>query len=193
MSDVKETYQTIFVEGQDTGVVVVETPPAPAVKGVTVSLPLREGDNGEFVREVQQDLIQAGFPLPRYGADGRFGSETEVAVMRFQRRYGLRVDGLVGPLTLDKLNEVLGSSNPRNEFPLPEKTLRFGDTGEDVKQLQRALQQINFDPKFIDGSYGPLTEDAVRRFQSTYAALADDGIYGPNTRRYLQMELADQN
>ncbi len=189
LADVKKTHQELFVEGQDES----GSPPTPDVKGVGVDLPLREGDKGEFVREVQRDLIRAGFPLPRYGADGSFGPETEIAVMRFQRRYNLIVDGLVGPMTLRKLNEVLGSSTPSNEFPLPEKTLRLGDKGEDVKKLQRALKQINFDPKHIDGSYGPLTEGAVRRFQSMYSVLADDGIFGPNTRKYLRMELEDQN
>ncbi|WP_346726709.1 peptidoglycan-binding domain-containing protein [Bacillus suaedaesalsae] len=145
------------------------------------------------MREVQQDLIQAGFPLPRFGADGAFGNETEVAVMRFQRKYGLRVDGLVGTNTLNKLNQVLSEPRPATEFPLPTRVLRNGDRGEEVKQVQRALKQINFDPGAIDGIYGSNTENAVRRFQSMYAALADDGVYGPNTRRYIQLELEEQD
>nr|WP_276608239.1 peptidoglycan-binding domain-containing protein [Aquibacillus halophilus] len=92
---------------------------------------------------------------------------------------------------MNKLKEVVSSSKRIDDFPLPDVTLRRGDNGSEVKQLQRALKEINFDPKLIDGIYGPLTEDAVRRFQSMYAALANDGIYGPNTRRYIQMELDD--
>ncbi|KAA0546100.1 N-acetylmuramoyl-L-alanine amidase [Bacillus sp. BGMRC 2118] len=192
--DVKATYQA-FRSGQDSGETPAPnpTPPPPQVKGVTVKLPLGEGDSGQFVKEVQQDLIQAGFPLPRFGADGVFGNETEVAVMRFQRKYGLMVDGLVGTNTLNKLNQVLGEPRPATEFSLPAGVLRRGDRGEEVKQLQRALKQINFDPGQIDGIYGNNTEDAVRRFQSMYAALADDGIYGPNTRRFIQLELEDQD
>lgn len=186
LADVKESYQTIFINGEEM------EEDQPSVKGVSVTLPLREGSQGQFVREVQQDLIRAGFALPRFGADGVYGEETETAVMRFQRRYGLAVDGLVGPNTLSKLNEVLGASQPSNEFTLPTGVLRQGDEGTEVRQLQRALQQINFNPGAIDGIYGPNTADAVRRFQSMYAALADDGIYGPNTRRYIQMELVDQ-
>lgn len=191
LKDVKETYQTLFVEKKDAN--QVETPAKPIVKGVSIQLPLRLGDKGDFVREIQQELIQIGISLPRYGADGSFGPETEMAVMRFQRKYGLLVDGLVGPMTLAKLNEVLRSSKPKNEFPLSERVLRRGDTGEEVKQLQRALKQINFDPRVIDGSYGPLTEETVRRFQSMYSALKVDGIFGPNTRKYVRMELEDQN
>jgi N-acetylmuramoyl-L-alanine amidase len=150
---------------------------------------LKIGDHGSFVKEIQEDLIRIGFPLPKYGADGIFGEETENAVMAFQKRYGLRVDGIVGPETLSKLSEVVKQKLSHEEFPLPERTLKIGDEGEEVKMLQRALQHLGFDPKYIDGVYGKRTEDAVRRFQSMYAALKDDGIYGPNTRKFMRMEL----
>ncbi|MFT4413991.1 peptidoglycan-binding domain-containing protein [Fredinandcohnia humi] len=165
--------------------------PSPVVKGVSTKLPLKEGDKGPFVKEIQEDLIKAGFALPRYGADGSFGPETESAVMRFQKRYGLAVDGLVGPNTLNKLQEVIRQVNNDDDFPLPDGVWSRGDTGEEVSMIQRALKHLNFDPKYIDGSYGPLTEDAVRRFQSMYAALKDDGVYGPNTKKYMRMELND--
>jgi N-acetylmuramoyl-L-alanine amidase len=183
INDVQRAYERYF-QGD-------ESIPEPVVKGASVELPLDIGDQGQFVKEVQQDLIKAGFSLPIYGADGIYGEETKRAVMRFQKKYGLTVDGLVGPQTLDKLKEVLNTSKPLNEFPLPDGILQRGDEGPKVKQVQRALKELNFDPKSIDGIYGPLTEDAIRRFQSMYAALANDGIYGPNTRRFMQMELED--
>ncbi|WP_228409652.1 peptidoglycan-binding domain-containing protein [Radiobacillus deserti] len=168
-----------------------EAIPEPVVKGTSVELPLDIGDQGPFVQEVQQSLIRVGFPLPIFGADGIYGEETKRAVMKFQRKYGLTVDGLVGPQTLDKLAEVKGATRPINDFPLPSGILRRGDQGTGVRQLQRALQRIGFDPQLIDGIYGPLTENAVRRFQSKYADLQNDGIYGPNTRRFIEMELSE--
>lgn len=165
--------------------------PEPQVKGASIQLPIKKGDSGAFVREIQEDLIKSGFSLPIYGADGDFGSETERAVMKFQKKYGLKVDGLVGPKTLDKLTEILSSSKSSTDFPLPTGVLSKDDEGPQVKQLQRALKAINFDPGSIDGIYGPLTEDAIRRFQSMYAALLNDGIYGPNTRKYIGMSLED--
>jgi N-acetylmuramoyl-L-alanine amidase len=170
-----------------------QTAPAPkrVVKGTSVKLPIGEGDSGPFVRDIQQQLVRAGYRLPLYGADGVFGDETENAVMRFQRDFNLTVDGLVGPVTLSKLQQVNQQRVSAPDFPLPTGILRRGNQGEGVKQVQRALKQINFDPGPIDGIYGPGTEDAVRRFQSMYAALADDGIYGPNTRKYIRMELDD--
>jgi N-acetylmuramoyl-L-alanine amidase len=168
-----------------------ESTPEPVVKGASVTLPIGVGDEGPFVKEVQQDLIKAGFPLPVYGADGIFGSETERAVMRFQRKYELIVDGLVGQQTLQKLKEVVNTSKTLEEFPLPSGVLVKGDRGLEVRQVQRALKRIGFDPTYIDGIYGPLTEQAVKDFQSTYSVLKNDGIYGPNTKRYMEMELDD--
>lgn len=188
IQDVKEVYQSEFA-GDNENDNPEPTPPAEKVE--PVDLPLDIGDEGQFVKEVQQDLIRAGFPLPRFGADGIYGEETQRAVMRFQKAYGLLVDGLVGPVTLAKLKEVITSSTPANDFPLPNKVLSQGSRGPAVKEIQRALKEIHFDPGVIDGIYGPNTEDAVRRFQMMYAALANDGIYGPNTRKYIRMELND--
>ncbi|MBU7594850.1 N-acetylmuramoyl-L-alanine amidase [Metabacillus halosaccharovorans] len=170
-----------------------QTAPAPnrGTKGTTVKLPIGEGASGAFVRDIQQQLIKAGYRLPRYGADSVFGEETENAVMRFQRDHNLAVDGLVGQVTLSKLQQVNQQRVSAPDFPLPSGVLRRGDQGESVRQLQRALKQINYNPGTVDGIYGPRTEDAVRRFQSMYAALKDDGIYGPNTRKYIRMELDD--
>ena len=150
---------------------------------------VRIGDRGEFVREIQEKLIKAGFPLPAYGADGIFGEETKRAVTAFQKHYRLATDGIVGPQTLAKLSEVSSSNKPVDRYPLPDGILKRGDRGLEVRQLQRALKYLRFDPKYVDGIYGPLTENAVYRFQSMYAGLKNDGIYGPNTKRYMLKEL----
>lgn len=38
---------------------------------------LRKGNRGPAVQKIQQALIDVGFPLPKFGADGDFGGETE--------------------------------------------------------------------------------------------------------------------
>jgi len=64
---------------------------------------LQIGSRGENVRKVQLQLLALGYELPKFGADGRFGKETEEAVREFQEDNDLQVDGIVGPETLDLL------------------------------------------------------------------------------------------
>ncbi|MGZ4229490.1 MAG: peptidoglycan-binding protein [Solirubrobacteraceae bacterium] len=53
-----------------------------------------------------------------------------------------------------------------------------------VRSLQRQLIELGMSPGPVDGRYGPLTADAVRRLQQA-RGLAVDGIVGPHTRRVL--------
>ena len=64
---------------------------------------IRLKSKGSNVKMVQKRLIELGYSCGRYGADGIFGKDTKKAVMSFQRTHGLGVDGIVGPLTWDKL------------------------------------------------------------------------------------------
>lgn len=71
-------------------------------------LTLKNGSRGprtnEAVRKIQQALLDLGFDLPEYGADGLFGNETESAVRRYQTARGITIDGKVGPQTLGTLD-----------------------------------------------------------------------------------------
>jgi peptidoglycan hydrolase-like protein with peptidoglycan-binding domain len=58
-------------------------------------------------------------------------------------------------------------------------TLRFGDTGNSVRALQRILVSNGYFVR-IDGVYGALTEAAVKAFQSA-RGLRADGVVGPRT------------
>jgi peptidoglycan L-alanyl-D-glutamate endopeptidase CwlK len=59
-------------------------------------------------------------------------------------------------------------------------TLKRGSKGADVKRLQKALQELGFDPGGVDGDFGGGTEAAVMAFQRSEGLLAD-GIAGPRT------------
>ena len=61
----------------------------------------------EDVRTLQQQLMQLGYRLPKYGADGDFGAETLTAVKAFQKDAGLDADGEVGPKTRDAMQARL--------------------------------------------------------------------------------------
>lgn len=57
---------------------------------------LKRGSKGEDVRILQQLLMQIGYSLPKYGADGDFGAETETAVKEMQAAGGIAADGKYG-------------------------------------------------------------------------------------------------
>lgn len=61
---------------------------------------LRHGSKGQAVRQLQQQLNQAGASL---FLDGDFGDKTEQAVRAYQLKVGLVVDGIAGPKTLAAL------------------------------------------------------------------------------------------
>ena len=55
---------------------------------------------GDDTKEIQQALVQHGYDLK---IDGIFGMNTERAVKQFQSQHGLKVDGIVGPVTRSAL------------------------------------------------------------------------------------------
>jgi len=67
---------------------------------------IRRGSTGDDVKYCQEILIGLGYNLGSYGADGKFGAKTEAAVRAFQKANGLGVDGIVGPMTWEKLENV---------------------------------------------------------------------------------------
>ena len=67
---------------------------------------LRKGDSGPYVTLAQTELIQRGYDLGSWGADGKFGAQTEKAVKQFQTDWGLTADGVIGPKTWEMLEET---------------------------------------------------------------------------------------
>lgn len=67
---------------------------------------------------------------------------------------------------------------------LPSTTLKPGDTGAQVRALQRALKALGYSVGTVDGQYGPATKTAVASFQHA-AGLTEDGVFGPKTLNAL--------
>ena len=74
---------------------------------------LKRGCEDPQVNTVQNILKSLGFVAKKgpgainlIEVDGKFGEETEKAVMDFQKSSGLLVDGIVGPITIQALQET---------------------------------------------------------------------------------------
>ena len=67
-----------------------------------------------------------------------------------------------------------------------EKTnLKRGSKGEQVRELQTILKNKGYYNGRIDGDYGELTVEAVKKFQKTQKGLLIDGVFGPVTCKKL--------
>jgi murein DD-endopeptidase MepM/ murein hydrolase activator NlpD len=106
--------------------------------------------------------------------DGLLGPGTESAVRRFQRRAGLRPNGVPGART----RRAFGRYGKR--APLGGRSLVLGMRGWDVAALQFALAWHGFPSGVFDGDFGSHTYEALRRFQVREGVTAD-GIAGPET------------
>lgn len=149
------------------------------VSAISARTLVSSNSRGSAVSELQQALADAGFdPGP---IDGDFGPQTRAAVMAFQQRNGLDVDGVVGPQTWGALRGAAPAA-PAAPAPTsgPQPTLSIGSRGGAVSALQQQLAAAGFDPGGVDGDFGPATRAAVLRFQSANG-LDVDGVVGPQT------------
>lgn len=129
-----------------------------------LELPLNNGRKA--TEDIQKKLSRLGYsPGP---IDGIFGRRTEKAVKAFQHNEDLEVDGIVGPITTQRLNARTYPGSP----------VHFGSRGLIVKRIQRAVGVED------DGIFGKRTEAAVCSFQHQHR-LEVDGVVGPITWRAL--------
>lgn len=128
------------------------------------------------VRDIQELANKLGANL---AVDGDYGPATAGWVRAFQGDHGLGVDGVVGPITWAKMQEVYaGAQNPYNQY----------GGAPWIKAIQNKLNRLGYGPLDEDGQDGPKTQAAVKKFQSDNG-LGADGIAGPITNNKLDDKL----
>jgi peptidoglycan hydrolase-like protein with peptidoglycan-binding domain len=119
---------------------------------------LKKGMSGSDVKKLQEMLIQLGYGsyMEPYGADGIFGEATERAVLAFQKNNGLDPDGIVGPLTMGKIQELLKqapekSPIPRNYGEVLERTVLLRSQVQDMsKKLTKLSMEMDILAKELE-------------------------------------------
>ena len=139
---------------------------------------LRMGDSGSAVKDLQTKLKKLGYYSGT--VDSTFGSGTYAAVRAFQKKYNLTADGVAGSETLKKLDSAYKNANSDKD----DDSLRMGDSGSAVKDLQTKLKKLGYYSGTVDSTFGSGTYAAVRAFQKKYNLTAD-GVAGSETLKKL--------
>jgi peptidoglycan hydrolase-like protein with peptidoglycan-binding domain len=194
-------YRTIEEEAPSPPVEPPVTPPPTGLPPYPGFL-LRNGSRGEAVRTIQNALntVAPKVPgIPLLAEDGVFGPQTQHAVTVFQRQFGLTQDGIVGPITWERLmREAYGTETgppptpPPAIPPYPGFLISLGASGNHVITVQQAINRVAARVSSIprlseDGLFGPITRNAVMAFQRHFG-LNPDGIVGPITWTRLMNE-----
>ena len=139
---------------------------------------LEKGSTGSDVKDLQTKLKKLGY----YDAyvDGDYGDTTVAAVKAFQKKYNLTADGIAGKETLKKLDSVYENASSAKDVD----SLRMGDSGSAVKDLQTKLKKLGYYDGTVDSTFGSGTYAAVKAFQKKYNLTAD-GVAGSETLKKL--------
>lgn len=151
---------------------------------------MKIGDEDTYVEQLQQKLKDLGYFPGR--TTGYYGTVTQQAVIEYQDDHDLVVDGKAGPKTLTSLMGDDYQLPPDRFVNDDESADKYypGDKGDEIHRIQERLKVLEYyDYSTITGYYGPMTENAIKRFQRTNE-LTEDGIAGPATLSLLYSDNA---
>ena len=134
---------------------------------------LQEGSTGPEVTDLQYILQIRNFTLD--APDGKFGSRTKAAVIKFQKSKKLLADGIVGLKTWAAMEYAWPNDQPGT-------FLREGDRGNAVQLMQEAMVSKGMNPGVPDGVFGSKTKAAVIELQKYGERDSNiEGVVGPFT------------
>ena len=165
---------------------------------------MKKGNTGSRVTQLQAQLIKLGYLKGK--TTGTYDADTISAVRAFQKKNGLTSNGTADKATQDLLfsGTALDAAATTTPSPtptpkptatpsptpeIPGRTLRSGDTGSDVKTLQRRLKALKYYVGTIDGKMDKETVNALKKFQKANG-LTDDGAAGKATYAILFSDAA---
>jgi peptidoglycan hydrolase-like protein with peptidoglycan-binding domain len=113
--------------------------------------------NREVLQQAQRQLKALGFD-PGV-TDGTFGPQTEAALRGYQQAHRLPQTGRLDEVTLRSLLPERFEA-ARTPVEPPNRDV--------LRQAQRQLRALGFDPGATDGTFGPQTEAALRGYQQAH-------------------------
>lgn len=153
---------------------------------------LKKGSSGEDVKYIQNCLISLNYSCGTSGADGNFGSNTEKAVISYQKNHKdinnnrLSIDGIVGKKTWNAIERDFSNLNKIKYTRLLKKDM----SGNDVRYIKDYLFKLKYYPsnitKISNNTFGNDTYNAVLSYQTFNKdingnKLKVDGIIGRKT------------
>lgn len=122
---------------------------------------LQPGDSGNAVKKLQKRLKELGYFEGNVA--GNYKDLTTQAVKDFQTAIGVEADGIATAALQERL---FADDAPAKEASVSYTELKYGDTGAEVKNLQKRLKELGYFEGDIGGNYLEKTQNAVELFQS---------------------------
>ena len=107
-----------------------------------VSGTLQKGARGTLVKLLQQRLKELGYY--KSAIDSSYGTQTVNAVKAFQKKNGLSQTGVADAATQKKLYSSSAVKANAATTTTQDETLKKGDKGTAVKQLQQRLKELGY-------------------------------------------------
>ena len=135
------------------------------------------GSTGSHVRALQEALTELGYYTGT--VDSKFGSGTKAAVLAFEAKNGLVEDGVADTvmqllLYEGKPKNTKGTRKTVKTVPMVAGvTIKSGNTGEAVENLQTRLKALGYYTDEINGVCDKKTVAAIKAFQKKMTLTAD--------------------